>query len=83
MIESLGIIPHSQKAYNKKNSKENKNEYEHIICTSYTPYFPSYFLGTLKEIYVDKLDYMVGMKDFETLFNELNINNKYIPSPIS
>ena len=79
MIESLGIIPYSQKAYNKKNSKENKNEYEDIICTSYTPYFPSYFLGTLKEIYVDKLDYMVGMKDFETLFAELNINNKYIP----
>ena len=79
MIESLGIIPYSQKAYNKKNSTENKKEYTDIICTSYTPYFPSYFLGTLKEIYVDKLDYMVGMKDFETLFAELNINNKYIP----
>ena len=79
MIESLGIIPLSQKAYNEKNSKENKNQYTDIICTSSAPYFPSYFLGCLKEIYVDKLDYMVGMKDFECLFNELNINDKYIP----
>ena len=55
MIESLGIIPYSQKAYNKKNSTENKKEYTDIICTSYAPYFPSCYLGTLKAIYIDKL----------------------------
>ena len=79
MKESLGITPHSKKPNNEEHSTENKNEYEDIICTSYASYFPFYYLGRLKEIYIDKLDYLVGMKEFETLFNELNIDNKYIP----
>ena len=73
MKESLGITPHSKKPNNEEHSTENKNEYEDIICTSYASYFPFYYLGRLKEIYIDKLDYLVGMKEFETLFNELNV----------
>ncbi len=77
MIESLGLSPISQSADTVKNIDENKNNYSDIICTSYTPYFPPYFLGEVIERYTTTIDYMVGMGDFEEVFKELGVDSNY------
>ncbi len=78
MTESLEIISTSQSADVTESLKENKNNIADIICTSTTSYFPSYFLGDVIERYTTTIDYMVGMDDFEKVFEELNINDSYI-----
>ncbi len=78
MTESFDIKSNSCITDSNSNTKENKKRYIDIICTSNTTYLPTLLLGNIKEIYIKTIDYMVGMNDFEEVFNKLEINDSYI-----
>lgn len=75
-MKSLEINSISVLADNTNNTDENKNNNSDIICSSYLPYFPQQLLGKVEERFIETIDYMVGMDNFDNVFKELGIDDK-------
>ena len=77
--ENSDITASGRNTHTVTNTAENKAIIPYIISESKSPYFPYQYeaplIGIVKEIYIDKLDYMVGMVEFRSIFKELGIGS--------
>ena len=77
--ESLEINPNSSNTVTTSNTNDNKVENSDIISANATPYFPQPYeaplIGLVEDVYVETLDYMVGMIEFERVLQRLGVDS--------
>ncbi|MCQ2743307.1 MAG: hypothetical protein MJ230_00730, partial [bacterium] len=76
-FEFKNNISKSQSLNTTSDSIENKPHIPDIISKRDMPYFPCCYdaplISIINKIYIETLDYMVGMERFQELFNELGV----------
>lgn len=74
-MESLEINSNDK---NSNNTNEDKINISDIICTYPVSYFPQPQIGKVCKRYINTIDYMVGMNEFDDVLKRLSIDNNYL-----